>query len=78
MLCEEGSLLCDGLLDRNLIDDIFLGTILDTHESETELNFLIHDHFLGVGTSVHNIDLGDDTDGTDTLGVEVTRHLQTI
>jgi len=72
---EEGTLLCNGLIDRNLIDNIFLCTILDAHKTETKLDFLIHDHLLGVGTSVHNINLGDNTDGTDTLGVKLTRHL---
>jgi hypothetical protein len=75
---EEGTLLSNGLLDRNLIYNIFLCTILDAHKTETKLDFLIHDHLLSVGTSVHNINLGDNTNGTDTLGVKLTRHLQTI
>lgn len=68
----------DGLLDGKLVNDILLSSVLDTDETESELDFLVEDHALGVGTSVHDIDLGDDTNSSNTLGVELTSHLETI
>jgi len=70
--------LLDGILHRDLVDDVFLGSVLDTDETESELHFLVVDHALGVGTSVHDIDLGDNTDGSDSLGVKLTGHLEAI
>jgi hypothetical protein len=50
-----------------LIDDVLLGSVLDTDETQTQRHFLIHEHLLGVDTTVHDIDLGDNTHSTDAL-----------
>lgn len=78
MRSEESLLFSDSLPHWDLVDDIFLSTVFYTDKTETQLNLLVHDHLLGVSTTVHNINLGDNTDGTDALGVELTRHLKTI
>lgn len=75
---EVSLLLCKSLIDRDLVNNILLRSIFDTDIAETELHFLIHDHLLGVSTTVHDIDLCDNTYGTDTLFIELLRHLQTI
>lgn len=64
-----GLLLRDCFLNRDLINDIFLGSVLDTNVAQSERHFLITDHSLGVSSPVHDVDLGDDTDGADTLWV---------
>ena len=78
MRVEEGHLLIHSSPDRDLILDVFLGSVLDSNEAQPELNLLIHDHSFGIGTSVHNIDLRDNTDGSDALRIDSTRHTQTF
>jgi len=75
---EEGHFLLHGGFHRDLINDVLLGSVLNADESEAELNLLIHDHALGVGASVHDVDLGDHTDSSDTLGVNPAGHSQTF
>jgi hypothetical protein len=71
-------LFCKSLIDGNLVDNILLRSIFNTDIAETELYLLIHDHLLSVSTTVHDIDLCDDTHGTDTLFIKLLRHLKTI
>ena len=78
MRVEEGHLLIHSSLDRDLILDILLGSVLDSDEAQPELDLLIHDHAFGIGTSVHNIDLRDNTDSSDALRIDSTRHTQTF
>ena len=75
---EESLFLRDSFLNWDLVNDIFLSSVFNADVAETKSYFLVHDHLFRVGTAVHNIDLCDHTDCSDTLGVEVTRHLQTI
>jgi hypothetical protein len=70
--------LSDRLGDWNLVDDIFLSSVLNTDVTHTKWNFLVHDHALGVCTSIHDVDLGDYTDCSDTLRVELSSHLEAI
>jgi hypothetical protein len=58
--------------------DIFLGSVLDSNETESQLDLLVHDHSLGIGSSVHDIDLGDDSHSSDSLGVQSLSHQQTL
>ena len=58
------------LLDTELQINIFLGSVLDSDETESEIDFLVHDHSLSIDTSVHDIDLGDDTDSPNTFWIE--------
>ena len=39
---------------------------------------MTHDHVLGVGALVHDVDLGDDSDGPDTLGVKFPSKLKAV
>ena len=61
-----------------LILNILLRSILDADEAQTELNLLVHNHALGVRSSVHNVDLRDDTDGPDALGINSAGHSETL
>lgn len=75
---EKGHFLLHGGLDGYLILDVLLGSVLNSDETETELNLLVHDRALSVCASVHDVNLGDDTDGPDTLGVDPASHSQTL
>lgn len=66
---KVGLLLGDCFLDRDLINNIFLGSVLDTNVAQSQWYFQIHDHALSVSSSVHDVNLGDDTDGADTLRI---------
>jgi len=76
--CKVGLFLGESLLDGDLIDDIFLGTVLNTDEAKTKGHFLIHDHLFGVSSTIHNIYFGNHTNGTNSLLIDLTRHLKTI
>jgi len=78
MCIEETHLFLHGLLDGNASLDVLLGSIFDTDETKTKLDFLIHDHALGVCASVHDINLGDDTDSSNTLRINSTSHSKTF
>lgn len=78
MTCEEGFLLGNGLPNRDLVDDVLLGTVLDTDEAETQMYLLVHNHFLCVCAAIHDIDLSDYTDCADTFRIQLECHLQTI
>ena len=45
----------------HLIVDILLGSVLDAYITQFQWDLLVQDHFGGIGTSVHNIDFGYDT-----------------
>ena len=75
---KECLLLGQGLLHRNLIDDVLLSSVLDTDVAQTKWHLLVHEHLLGIDTTVHDINLSDNTDCTDTFGVDVTRHHKTV
>lgn len=75
---EKCHLFFHGRFDGDLILNILLSSILDTHKAQTQLNLLVHDHALGVRASVHDVDLGDDANGSDTLGINPARHPETL
>ena len=75
---EELHLLLHRCFDRDLVLDVLLGSVLDSNETQTELDLLVHDHTLGVGSSVHDVNLSDHTDRSDTLGVNSARHTKTF
>ena len=75
---EKGHLFLHGCLDTDLILDVLLRSVLDADKAQTQRNLLIHDHAPGVSASVHDIDLGDHTDGPDALGVNIARHAKTF
>lgn len=78
MRCEVSSLLVNGFLDWNAVDNIFLRSVLNTDITESQSDFLVHNHALRVCAAIHNIDLGDHTDCADTFGVKLTRHLKAV
>ena len=75
---EELHLLLHRRFHRDLVLDVLLGSVLDSNETQTELDLLIHDHTLGVGSSVHDVNFGDHTDCSDTFGVNSARHTKTF
>ena len=78
MAVKERHLLLHGSLDREPILDILLRSVLDTDETKAQLNLLVHDRALGISAAIHNINLGDYTNCTDTLWVNTSRHTQTL
>ena len=78
MGCEVSTLLINCFLDWNAVNNIFLRSVLDSDVTESKSDLLVHNHALSVCSAIHNIDLCDDTDGADTFGVKLTRHLKTI
>ena len=68
----------DGLSNWNLVYNIFLSSVLYTYVSHAKWDFLIHDHALGVGTSIHDIDFCDNTDCSDTFGIKLSSHLEAV
>ena len=78
MRIEEAHFLLHSRLHGNLIHDVLLGSVLDADESETKLDFLVHDHAFSVGTTVHDINFGDHTHSSDALGVDAASHSKTL
>lgn len=78
MAVEERHLLFHGCLDRDLLLDVGLRSVFDSDEAETQLDILVHNSALSIGAAVHDVDLGDDTDSTDTLRIDFPRHSQTL
>lgn len=78
MSVEVKLLFFDGGLHSDSIDDILLRSILDTNETQSQVYIFSLNHTLGIGSTVHDINLGDDTNCSDALGVELSSHLETI
>lgn len=78
MTCEVSTLFINCFLDWNAVNDIFLRSVLNADVAESKSHLLVHNHALSVCAAIHNIDLCYDTDGSDTFGVELTRHLKTV
>ena len=75
-MCAKIELLSfDGNLDRDSINDILLRTIFDTNKSKSQIYVLTLDHSLSTGTFIHDIDFGDDTNGSNTFWVNLSCHL---
>ena len=70
MRVKVSLLLIFGFLNTQLQLDILLGSVFHTNESESEVDFLIHDHPLCIGSSVHDIDLRDHTNSSDTFSIQ--------
>ena len=78
MFIEELDLSFECDLDGNSIIDIFLGSIDDTNVAQFEVNLLIHQHLLSGGALVHDIDFGDDSDGSLLVPVPLPSQFQTV
>ena len=75
---EESHFLLHSSLDGDLSLNVLLRSVFDADESKAQLDFLIHDHALGVCAPIHDINLRDDTHGPDSLGVDSTGHTETL
>lgn len=78
MSVEEKLFFLNGLFNWNSINDILLGSVLNTNETKSEGNIFSFNHSFGTGTLVHNINFGDDTDGSNTFWIDLSCHLKTI
>lgn len=78
-MCTEIELFSfDGNLHRDSIDDVLLRTIFNADESKSEIDVLTFDHSLSTGTFIHDVDLCDDTNSSNTLWINLSCHLQTV
>jgi hypothetical protein len=75
---EESHFLLHCSLDGDLSLNVLLRSVFDTHESEAQLDFLIHDHALSVCAPIHDINLRDHTNGPNSLGVDSAGHTETF
>ena len=65
-------------LDRYPINDILLRPIFNADEPKAQSDILAFNHPLGTGSSVHNINFCDNTNGSYTLRIDLSRHLEAI
>lgn len=68
----------NSILDSHVIQDILLRTILDTYVTQSQRNILASEHALSIGTLVHDINLSQDSDGSNTTGIDLFGHHETI
>lgn len=71
-------LLIEGGIDAHVGVDVLLRAVLYANIAETHWYFLPHDHSLRICSSVHDVDLGDHTEGADALFIDLASHLQSI
>ena len=70
--------LLNSLLHSHLVDDVLLRSILDTDISQPKGDVLTCQHPFSVGTLVHDINLGQDTNSPKALRVQFSSHLKSI
>lgn len=75
---EEQLLLLDGSLDWNTVNDILLRPVLDADKAKSELHVLAFNHALGASTLVHDVDFGDNANGTETLWIDLSSNLKPV
>ena len=63
-------LLVFGFFHTQLHLNVFLSSVLNSDETKSQIDFLVHDHSFSISTSVHNIDLGNDTNSPDSFRVK--------
>jgi hypothetical protein len=78
MCSEKVVFFLNGNLDRDRLLNVFLRTIFYSDIAKAERYFLIHDTALSICPSVHDIELCNHADCSDTLWVYLTSHLQTL
>ncbi len=61
MVSEILFFLVQGNRHLDLVIDVLLRTVLDSDITQCQRNLLIHDHFLSVGSSVHDVNFSNDT-----------------
>jgi len=78
MSVEIEFFLLDSSFNWNSINDILLGSVFDSNETESKSDIFSFDHSFGTCTFIHDIDFGDDTDSSNTFWIDLSSHLQTI
>lgn len=78
MCTEIQLLLLNSCLHGNTINDILLRSVLDSDKSKSQLHIFTLEHTFSVGTFVHNVNLCDNTNSSNTLWIKLTGHLQTV
>jgi hypothetical protein len=69
VVVEELRLVFEGNVNWHFIDDVLLSAVDDTDVTQPQWDLFVHQHLLGAGALVHDIDLGDHTDCALTVGV---------
>ena len=75
MRAEVGPLLFFSLIDADLINNVLFASIFHANVTMQQWDIPALEHVLGIGTVIHDINLGDDTDSPGTLRVKLLRHL---
>ena len=78
MRAEIKLLFLDCLLDANSVNNILLRPVFDSDKAESELDILALEHAFGIRSLVHDVDLGNDANGSDALWIEFPGHLQAV
>jgi len=72
---EVSALLLESFSHRETVLDVLLGSVFDADIAQVEVDFSALDHLLGIDARPHDVDLGDDTEGSDSGGVNRLGHL---
>jgi len=75
---KEVLLELQGFLYSDFVLNIKLRSALNTDVTKLHLNFLTQQHFSGIGTFIHNINLGNNTKSSDTIRVFFVSKLDSI
>lgn len=67
-----------GNLDRDLVNNVLLGSIDDSDIAQFEVNLLIVQHPLSTSPLIHDVYFSDDTNGPLTVLVPLSGKLQSI
>lgn len=78
MVREELGLVLQGLSNRDILIDLLLRAAFHTIVPEAQRVDLTLEQVQGIGTLVHQINLGNYTDGTLTIWVHFPSHLEGI
>lgn len=60
----------------NLVVDVFLGSAFDSNVAKSKRDFLIKNHLSGISSLVHDVYLGDDSNGPCSVGIELLGQLK--
>lgn len=78
VVLEEVLLLATSIVQRQVQVDVLLGSVDHTDEAQLERVGATSEHIQCVGASVHEVQLGEDTERAETPGVNGTRKLKGI
>ena len=78
MLVKELNFSPESHLNWYFVVDIFLCSVDNANIAQLEVDLLVHDHFTGRGSFVHDIYLGDNSDCAFSILVPLSSQLQTV